>query len=260
MCDVGEPEAADGAAVEAILGGQLTIHQLASGRHTLRRLVESCFAEKDTALAEAQRRSREYTAAAARLSRPDAAVAARCLPLRVGRAHAARNDSVGAGAPELGGGGGARRAGQRCHPIQYVVTILPVVLSILLSFRVDLDHRRSAQALEYAAALVDKAQWEYIARVGIYFDMVVLHGDVRRVREGPGGGGGGWRVGGGEVFDATTVRSKALTQAVVGITEQYLSSVANWMQPEGRDRGASGRGTDAPLLASAFADNVRGAE
>ena len=42
---------------------------------------------------------------------------------------------------------GCNLASGKCHPLQYVVTILPVSLSIMLSLRVDLDYERTAKVL-----------------------------------------------------------------------------------------------------------------
>jgi hypothetical protein len=108
---------------------------------------------------------------------------------------------------------------------------MPVILSILLSLRVDLNLEHSAKTFMYAEALVDKAIWEYVTHSGIYSDLALTANvqDTDSEATKP-------------PLDTRSARSKMLTQRLVDISEQYLSGVHSSGQPGLNSRSKVGIG------------------
>ena len=224
----------DGAAIEAILRGKLVIHELSNGRYPLIRLLQTCFAEKDIALIAALKTRASYISAARRMRTPDKVMLITSLLLGVGLTTLATvlteyfrdkgsgknmcvddTDLVSVG-PAVAASDGFREVTcnlavypEECNPLDYVLTVLPILLTVLLTMRVDLNYERHIKALDFAAARVDEESWLYRVRAGRYADSDMA-------------------LSGSGLMDTTSERIKRLTQALVDISEQQLAEVPNW--------------------------------
>lgn len=198
-----DPEPQDGVSVKTILSGNITVHQIKNGVPALVRILQACFVGKDMALSEAQQRWEDCSAQADKLAQPDRWLHAVYLFLSV-IVTVLATVSVEIGADEC------QLSSLECHWLQYVVTALPLILSIALSVRGDLQYGQAAKSLNYAAALVDRAIWEYSTRSGMYADLVAVKNPIA------------CELGG---LDTTAMRAQKLTQRLVEISNEFEAEV-----------------------------------
>ena len=94
------------------------------------------------------------------------------------------------------------------RPLFWVLAILPVILSLVMTVRNDLNRRPIAVSLDYAAALIDNEIWLYATKTGRYSD-IKMHNTIRTGH------------------DVTSRRAAMLTTTLVKITDTHVGMVLN---------------------------------
>ena len=99
-------------------------------------------------------------------------------------------------------------ANDTSNPLFWALAILPVLLSLTMTVRNDLNQSSSAVSLDYAAALIDKEIWLYATKTSSYSDIAMR----RAIRTG---------------HDVTSRRAAMLTTTLVKITDTHVGLVLN---------------------------------
>ena len=159
----------EGMLVRTAIDGQMVVHRLSSGPHVLVRVLQREFGQQESALDNAKARRGRYAREARALRQPGDRLHVIYLVggVLITSLAAARSQLEQSGHDD-------DRAETVLAVLRYSLAALPILLSVLMSLRKDLNLSVRATAYEYGAALIESATWRYSMRTGQYSNSALV--------------------------------------------------------------------------------------